>query len=213
MLSRIAGLILPCSVCTAAKFGGTGWGRFCGSLFSLSVSKFSLAPSFLHLAHSCDRVLLLWFLLFSPLSQSTAFYIMPVSLNALCFEALPLWSPGSDLFTHYFFFFFGIFWLRVDLIILTIILDHLYLPSVFTVLLIAKKKKSFKVNLRKRGKFHSIQIKDYNPWDSLPESSEKCSEEVKEEANMSVIWQKRIRAIRNTLEQKFAASHRSRHFN
>ena len=210
MLSRIAGLILPCSVCTAAKFGGTGWGRFCGSLFSLSVSKFSLAPSFPHLAHSCDRVLL-WFLLFFPLSQSTVFYIMPVSLNALCFEALPLWSPGSDLLTHYFFFFFGIFWLRVDLIILTIILDQLYLPSVFTVLLIAKKKNHSK-SIWERGKFHSIQIEDYNPWDSLPESSEKCSEEVKEEANMSVIWQKRIRAIRDTLEQKFAASHRSRHF-
>ena len=52
--------------------------------------------------------------------------------------------------------------------------------------------------MRKRGKFHSIQIEDYNPWDSLPERN--CSEEVKEGANMYVILQKRIRAIRDTLE-------------
>ena len=64
--------------------------------------------------------------------------------------------------------------------------------------------------MRKRRKFHSIQIEDYNPWDSLLERN--CSEEVKEEANMYVILQKRIRAIRDTLEQKFAASHRSRQF-
>ena len=153
------------------------------------------------------------FAFFPPLPEHCVLH------HACLFKCPVFWGPAplkSRLwFVHtlFFFFFFGIFWLRVDLIILTIILDHLYLPSVFTVLLIAKKKESFKVNLRKRGKFHSIQIKDYNPWDSLPESSEKCSEEVKEEANMSVIWQKRIRAIRNTLEQKFAASHRSRHFN